>query len=153
MNKEKKFFLTFTLIFTALFIFDCFSIINVFVFNFVNSSENLLSVAYLFLQMIILALFFYWSLKAYLTKSRILSVMCLYDNGTINKSVVTKGIVFASIFFLASIYFGLSWIGLNLGLDFFVTGLKSALTNFSLMITAVAMSFVLYPYLTKEKTE
>lgn len=145
MSKEKKLFLSLSLCLGAMFILATVSIIFVFVIDFENTSQNIMSTVYLFLHSIIVAVAFYFSFKAYLQKSQLMNVFMIDEKGnTIKKSQIVA-IVLCSIFFVIGLYSTLLVLNLSIPLSFFARGLKFCLMNVGYSVGIVILHFALYP--------
>lgn len=146
--KKSKFFLGLTIALGLLFVLDCFSIIFC-VKNggSVDSSqkvEHILGFVYLFIHMLILVVVFYFSLKAYLQKSQLISIVMTNEDGTKNKKAMIRAIVFGSLAAIVGVYFALVTFGLNIPLSFFSLGLKTALMNVGISVCTVCVFLAAY---------
>lgn len=153
MNKEKKFFLTLLICLGALFLLACISIIFVFVVDFQNTSENIMSTVYLFIHSIIVAVAFYFTFKAFMQKSQLMSILMIDERGNaIKKSQIVASIL-ASLSFIVGIYFMLLCFSLPIPLQEFAKGLKFTLMNVGFSVGIVSLFFALYPkvYIKEEK--
>ena len=145
MNKTKKFFLAFLLALSMLFLITCFSIIIVFVFKFENTSENIISTVYLFLYLIAVTFFFYYALKAYLTKPSVMNIIMIDEHGQIiqkSKRTTLILVIISALFFAFSLAMIL---GLNKVITFLSTGTIYAILNTSLGVGVVCLFFHFYP--------
>lgn len=153
MKKIKKLFASLSLCLGLLFVLCCTSIIFVFVYNFNNVSEELLAVAYLFIHLIILAVIFYLSFKAYLQKPQIMNILMINENNQpIQKSKIVA-LIIAILGFIVGFYFTLLIFNLPIPLSFMSSGLKHALMNVGYTVAIVALHFYLYPLFFKTENK
>lgn len=152
MSKTKKLFLALMIITIVLFLGCGASIIISFVNEFDTSSASVLALVYLFLHLIVLALVFYLSFKAFYTdKSSLLAVFSLDEKGNLISRTKVVAIVVASLFFIIGIYFTLELLISNMPLTFFTKTLKFALMNVGYSVGIVALFFILFPIVTREE--
>lgn len=145
MNREKKFFLVLAILLAALFVLATVSIIFVFVINFVNTSENIMAVVYLFVHSLIIAGAFYYSFKAFLQKSQLMAIFMIDERGVaIKKSRIVASILCA-LAFGVGIYFMLLCFGINIPPQGFSNGVKFMLMNVGYSVGIVSLFFALYP--------
>lgn len=146
MKTRNKYFLYLTFLFVGLFLFTAFSIIfSVLKYNEIPSGEragNTLSLVALFLHLLIVAVCFYYALKAYLFKSSFVAVIMVDERGNKNpksyRNALIVGIVFAvfALFFLLNSFGALTLtkvLSLSLNLELANLGLLISLTSFALL--------------------
>lgn len=146
--KKSNYFLALLIDLGALFALVCFSII----FAVTKSSsvaenvkvEHFMGFAYLFIHLIVLAFLFYFTLKAYLTKSQLVSIFMTNEDGSLNKKARVRAIVGAFIFGIIGVYFGLISFGLDIPLSFFALGLKLALMNVGISASSVCVFLAVF---------
>ena len=150
---EKRFFKIVLTIIAILFFFTCFSIIfcllNSSTVNETQSSSHIMSIVYMFLHLLIEAAAFYYSFKALVNGSALFKAIMYDMNGNINKSGKIKALVTVCISSIISIYLVFTLFFDNLFLGFFALGLKFALLNFFILLSAIAVFF--YTYKAEEK--
>lgn len=149
MKKVKKLFASLSICLGLLFALCCTSIIFVFVYNFNNVSEELLAVAYLFIHLIILAVVFYLSFKAYLQKPQIMNILMIDENNQPIKKSKIVALIFTILGFIVGVYFTLLVFNLSIPLSFMSSGLKHALMNVGYSVALIALHFYLYPSIFK----
>lgn len=150
---NKRFFKIMLIVIGTLFFFTCFSIIfcllNSSMISDTQSSSHIMSIVYMFLQLIIEAVSFYYSFKAMVNGSMLLKTVMYDANGNLNKKSKRNSLIVLCIFGTLSVYLSLIIFFENLFLGFFALGLKFALLNFSILMSALAVFF--FAYRTEEK--
>ena len=150
VSKTKKLFLVLLIVIGVLFVGCAASIFAVFLKDFDTDSANVLGLVALFFHLLILAVIFYLTFKAYwLDKSSLLAVFTLDEKGNLIKNTRTVAIVVMSLFLTLGIYMTLLVCNLSLPLSFFVKSLKFTLMNIGYSIGILALFFVLYPIVTR----
>lgn len=151
---EKKYFKKMLFIVGFAFAATCFSIIFcVIKANTVNesqSSSHVMSIVFMFLQLIMEAIVFYYSFKAMVNGSSLIKNVMLIEDGTPNVKCKRNALIFGIVSLILSIYMILVLIIPNIFLSFFALGLKFALANFLALVAIIAFYFYFYP---KEKNK
>ena len=159
MSKEKSFFLILSIILGGLFILCGYSLIQCFVYNASGEdvASHILEIIYLFLHLIMLAIVFYLSFRAFKVKASIINLLMLDVNEVkIVKSLVISGIV-AVFFLFTGIYSTLAVCGLKLPpFDIFPMGIAHDLMNAGYFFGLIALACFIYPFVhvsSRNKTE
>jgi len=145
MKKEKKLFLSLATCLALLFILTVVSIVFVFVIDFQNTSENIMATVYLFIHSLIVAVAFYYAVKAYLQKSQLMAIFMIDESGKPIKKSRIVCIVFTALSFIVAIYFTLLVFGVNIPLQNFANGLKHTLMNVGYAVGITTLHFAVYP--------
>ena len=148
MKTRNKYFLYLSFIFVALFAFACFSIIYAVIsLNQIPVEKrpgNILSLVALFIHLLILAVGFYYSLKAYLSKSSIVSVIMVNDKGDKNPKSYRNTLIFSIIFGIFGIFFFLNSFGIIHLTEILTSALNLELTNLGFTVSFVALYLYFY---------
>lgn len=145
MKKEKKLFLGLSIALGLLFILAVVSIIFVFVIDFTNTSENIMGTVYLFIHSLIIAVAFYYTFKAFMQKSQLMSIFMIDERGEVIKKSVVVASILAGVFLAIGVYFTLLCFNLNIPLAFFAKGIRFTLMNVGYSVGIVSLAFALYP--------
>ena len=148
MKSRNKYFLNFAILFVVLFIVGAISLIfGVIIGSKVpeaKQSENILGLVALVFYIVIVAVLFYQALKAYLIKSRLVSIVMVNDRGEKNPKSYRNALIFGCVFAAITIFFALNTFGIINVLSFFTFSLTVTLTNFTLMISSIGFYLYLY---------
>lgn len=146
--KKRKYFLGLMIAEGVLFALCCASIILCVINgNSIPSDkkvEHTMSFVFLFLHMIVLAIFFAYSIKAYLLGSSLIQVITTDDHGRKNKKAVIISSIFAGIFALIAVFFITVLCGVDSFGKMFSMGLQYALVNVGLTISTLCLFLVFY---------
>lgn len=153
MNREKTLFLIYSIILVGLFILCGYSLIQCFVYNPSgdNDGSHVLEIIYLFLHLIMVAIVFYLSFRAFKVKTSIVNLLMLDVNGVkTKKSLIISGII--AVFFLFSgIYATLAISGLRLPpFDIFPIGMAHDIMNAGYFFGSIALVCFIYPFIKVE---
>lgn len=149
MKKEKALFLGFLIVLVGLFGLCGFSLIKCFVYGTAEEGEsNVLEIIYLFLHLIMIAIVFYLTFRAFRIKSSIIRLMMLDDNEKKTaKTLIISGIL-SGLFYTIGIYATLHIFGLKMPpLDYFSMSLSHDLMNAGFFFGSIGLVFFLYPFL------
>ena len=146
--KKRKFFLGLMITEGILFALCCASII----FCVLNGSkvpadkqtEHTMAFVFLFLHMIAIAVFFFYSLKAYLLGSSFLNVITVKENGERNKKQQITFSIIAGVLALIAAYFIAILCGADSFGKIFSLGLQVALVNLGITLATMALFIVFY---------
>ena len=158
MKKRRLYFLGLLLILGVIFFVACFSIIYA-VLNkdLVEEKQNIehtLGFVYLFIHLIIVAVLFYLSFKAYLNGSAFIKVIMTNEREELNKKAIIRCAIIGGIFLIIGVYFVVLLCGVNSFLSFFALGVKLALANACLTVAVIASYLCFYrPKKVEEKAE
>ena len=148
MKQRNKYFFYLTLILGCLFAFCCFSIIySVLAHNALpkeKRSGDLLALVALFLHLLIVSVGIYLSLKAYLNKPRIVSVIMVDDRGNKNPKSYRNTLIFSIIFGLIGVFFFLNSFGILHLTEILTVTLNLMITNFGFTVSFVALYLYFY---------
>ncbi len=156
MNREKVLFLIYSIILVGLFVLCGYSLIQCFVYNPSGDSDgsHVLEIIYLFLHLIMLAIVFYLSFRAFKIKTSIVNLIMLDENGVkMKKSLIISAII--AVFFLFSgIYATLAICGLRLPpFDIFPIGMAHDIMNAGYFFGSIALICFIYPFIKVESKE
>ena len=156
MNKEKSLFLALIIVEVALFVLCGYSLVQCFVYGDggTDAGSHFLEITYLFLHLIMIAIVFYLTFRAFRIKPAIIHLIMLDVNGIrIRKSLIISGII-ATVFLFLGIYSTLHICGLKTPpLDVFPIGLVHDLMNAGYLFGFIALSFFLYPFIHENEKE
>lgn len=146
--KKRKFFLGLLIAEVILFAFCCFSII----YCVLNGSsvpddkkvEHTMAFVFLFFHLIILAVLFFYSLRAYLTKSMFIQIVTTKENGEKNPKTVVVCSILAAIFATVGVFFVTVLAGVPSFGNIFSLGSQLALVNAGFTITTLCLFLVFY---------
>ena len=146
--KKRKYFLGLLIALGLLFVLCCFSII----FCVINGSsvpsdknvEHIMAFVFLFFHLIIIAVLFFYALRAYLVRSTFIQIITTKDNGNRNKKTVVVCSILAGIFALIGVYFVTVIAGVPSFGDMFSLGLRFALMNAGFTVTTLCLFIVFY---------
>lgn len=146
--KKRKYFLILIIALVALFALCCASIILC-VLNGSNVPdekrvEHTMSFVFLFLHLIVLAILFFYSLRAYLTRSALIQIITTKDDGTKNKKTVIYSSIFGAFFLLIAVYFTTVLCGVESFGSVFSLGLQFALANSGYTIATLCLFLLVY---------
>ena len=151
MDKTKKFFLSFLFVLGGLFLLAGFSLVRVFVFEFEKTSENIISIVYLFLHLIVLAFAFYYAFRAYIYKPSLMNTVMIDEHGFVIKKSRRVAIIIATIS-LVLVAFSLAMIfGLNKVISFISPGTIYAFLNSGASVGITCVYFTIYPKVHKDE--
>ena len=154
MNKEKSLFLIFSLVLVGLFVLCGYSLIQCFVYGSGEGEvgSHVLEIIYLFFHLIMIAIVFYLSFRAFKIKVSITNLLMLDEKGQrIKKPLIISGIL-AFVFFFIGIYSTLHLIGLQTPpLDIFPLGLTHDLMNAGYFFGSIALVLFIYPFIHEEE--
>ena len=107
MKKGKALFLGFLIVLVGLFGLCGFSLIKCFVYGTAEEGEsNVLEIIYLFLHLIMIAIVFYLTFRAFRIKSSIIRLMMLDDNEKKTaKTLIISGILSGLFYTIGSYFF------------------------------------------------
>lgn len=145
MDKTKKFFLSFLFVLGALFLLAGFSLVMAFVYNFENTSENIISIVYLFLHLIVLAFAFYYAFRAYMFKPSLMNIVMIDENGLVIKKSRRVAIIIATISLIFVIFSLAMLFGLNKVITFLSAGTIYAFLNSGASVGITSLYFIFYP--------
>ena len=145
MDKTKKFFLSFLFVLGALFLLAGFSLVMAFVYNFENTSENIISIVYLFLHLIVLAFAFYYGFRAYMFKPSLMNIVMIDENGLVIKKSRRVAIIIATISLIFVIFSLAMLFGLNKVITFLSAGTIYAFLNSGASVGITSLYFICYP--------
>ena len=156
MKKTQNLFLAMCIVLVALFLLCGYSLIKCFVIGYDGDDvmSHIFEISYLFIHLIVVAIIFYLSFKAYKTKSIFIDNLTVDQNGYKYPKKHIVFIVLAALFFILGIYATLAAFGLKMPL-YNVMGhvIWHDLMNGCLLLTLIFLSFVIYPYLVDKKGE
>lgn len=146
--KKRKYFLILVLASVALFALCCTSII----LCVLNGSsvpeekrvEHTMSFVFLFLHLIVLAIVFFYSLKAYLTRSALIQIITTNEDGTKNRKAVITSSILGGFFLLVAVYFTTVLCGIDSFGKVFSMGLQFALANSGYTIATLCLFLICY---------
>ncbi len=148
MKRRNKYFLYLSFVFIGLFVFSCFSIIySVLKYNAVPESEragNVLSMVALFLHLLIVAVGYYYSLKAYLYKSSLVAVVMVDDRGNKNPKAYRNALIVGCVFGVLGLFFALNSFGALHLTKVLSLSLNLELTNLGLGVSTISLLLLLY---------
>lgn len=155
MKKENVLFLILTIVLVGLFALCGYSLVQCFVYGAggEDTGSHILEIIYLFLHLIMIAIVFYLSFRAFKIKPSVTPLVMLDVNGIkIKKSLIISGIV-GVLFLFVAIYSTLHLFGLKTPpLDIFPIGLTHDLMNAGYFFAVIAITLFIYPFIvTKEK--
>ena len=99
---------------------------------------------FLFFHLIIIAVLFFYALRAYLVRSTFIQIITTKDNGNRNKKTVLVCSILAGIFALIGVYFVTVIAGVPSFGDMFSLGLRFALMNAGFTVTTLCLFIVFY---------
>ena len=150
MKKIKTLFLILSIVLIGLFALCGFSLVQCFVYGSTDeeTGSHFLEIAYLFLHLIMVAIVFYLSFRAFKVKPSLVHLMMLDVNEEkMPKSLIISGILSALFLFLG-IYSTLHICGLQTPpLDVFPIGLAHDLMNAGYFVFAISFTFFVYPFI------
>ena len=156
MNKEKTLFLILSIVLLGLFVLCGYSLVVCFVYGDGDTDidSHVLEIIYLFLHLIMIAIVFYLSFRAFKIKTSIANLLMLDVNGVrIIKSLIISGII-GGISLFIGVYATLHLCGLKTPpLHVFPTGLAYDLMNAGYFFTVVAITLFIYPFICKKEKE
>lgn len=146
--KKRKYFLGLVINIGVLFALCCFSII----YCVLNGSsvpddkhvEHIMAFVYLFFHLIILAVLFFYALKAYLLGSSFIQIVTTKENGEKNKKAVVICSVLAGVFALIAVFFITVIAGVPSFGNIFSLGLQFALVNAGFTVSSLCLFLVFY---------
>lgn len=152
MNKEKTMFLLLSIVLVGLFALCGYSLVQCFVYSASgeDAGSHFLEITYLFLHLIMIAIVFYLTFRAFKIKASIINLITLDENEVkITKSLIISGIL-AAVFLFVGIYSTLHLLGLKTPpLDVFPIGLTHDLMNAGYFFGVIALTFFIYPFIHK----
>ena len=151
MDKTKKFFLSFLVVLGALFVLAGFSLIMVFVVDFKSTSENIISIGYLFLHLVVLAFAFYYAFRAYISRPNLMNVVMVDEHGLVIKKSKRVAIIIATIAFALAAFALAMLFGLSKVVTFLSPGTVYAFLNVGLSVGVTCLYFLAYPKFHKEE--
>ena len=146
--KKRKYFLGLMVAEVILFVLCCASII----LCVINGSsvpsdkhtEHIMAFVFLFFHLVILAVLFIYTLKAYLTKSMFIQIVTTKESGEKNKKAVVVCSILAGIFALIGVFFITVLCGVDSFGKIFSMGLQYALMNAGLTVSTLCLFLVFY---------
>lgn len=149
MNKERSLFLALLIVEVLLFGLCGYSLVQCFVYDssLTDGGSHFLEITYLFLHLVMVAIIFYLTFRAFKIKPSIIHLMMLDENESkTTKSLIISGVI-AALFLFMGIYSTLFVCGLKLPpLDIFSLGLVHDLMNAGYLIGFIALTFFLFPF-------
>ncbi len=146
---DKKYFRGMLIGIGCLFLITCFSIIFCLLktdtVDASQTSSHIMSIVYMFFQLIMESIVFYYSFKAMINGSSLLKNAMYVKEGVVNKKSKRNALIVFVVGFDLAIYFLLTILPLDIFLSFFALGLKFALLNFFLLLGIVGLYFFCYP--------
>ena len=149
MKKEKTLFLIMLLVQVGLFALCGYSLIQCFVYGAETDEfgSHFLEITYLFLHLIMVAIIFYLTFRAFKIKATLLPLMTMDENRIkiVKNNVIS--LVLAILFLGIGFYSTLRISGLDVPLlNIFPTGLSHDLMNAGYLFGSIALMYFLYPY-------
>ena len=146
--KKRRFFLGLIIAEIILFALCCASIIycviNGNAVPDAKKAEHTMAFVFLFLHMIVLAILFFYALRAYLVGSSFIQIITTKENGEKNKKAVIISSILAGVFALIAVYFVTVLCGVPSFGNVFSLGLQFALVNVGFNITTLCLFLVFY---------
>lgn len=138
----------------GLFILCGYSLIQCFVYGSDEGEVggHVLEIIYLFFHLIMVAIVFYLSFRAFKIKVSFVNLLMLNEKGQrIKKPLIISGIL-TGVFFFIGIYSTLHLIGLQTPpLDIFPLGLTHDLMNAGYFFGSIALVLFIYPFIHEEE--
>lgn len=144
---DKKYFKKMLFSIGGLFVITCFSIIyciiNASTVEDVQTTSHIMSIVYLFFQLIMEAIVFYYAFKAMVKESSLIKAVMYEKEGVINEKSKRNSLITYVISSAIAVFFLITLMPINF-LSFFSLGLRFALLNCALLIAVVSLFFLCY---------
>lgn len=146
--KKRKFFLGLIIAEIILFALCCASIIycviNGNTVPDAKKAEHTMAFVFLFLHLIVISVFFFYSVRAYLTKSVLVQAITTLDNGQRNRKSTIICSILAVLLLALAVFFTLAIFGVPDIKNVFSLGLHFALANVGYTVSTMCIFLVFY---------
>ena len=158
VKKVKTLLLGLLIVLGLLFVLCGYSLIKCFVYSgtLEEGDNNVLEIAYLFIHLVMIAIFFYLAFRGFKIKVSILNLIMLDEReNRVTKTLVISGVL-SGLFYTIGIYSMLHIFGLPMPpLNYFSISTSHDLMNAGFLFGSIALTCFLFPfcYQKQEKTQ